>query len=156
LGSKQFKTTLEKDATAFTNDRQNIKSLSKIVTGKQLIDIISQADSFHFDHDELKNVEEATLIGGLFEDLRDYGDIGPDRSYIDVAKLEIQLNEEIVTLQKMGILLYGVVRNLRLRKDEEVKAINFNTATVTAVRQDNPFIVGEFLIVKFSNKINFS
>jgi hypothetical protein len=150
------RTTLERDVTAFANDKQNVKSLPQIITGKQLVDIINGAYIFDFNHDELKTEEEATEIGGLFEELKDTGDILSEIGYSEVAKFGLWLNDEITKLKEMGFLLFGVRRKLRLLNDKKEDMGIFDTASLIAVRQDNPSIVGDFLIAKFPTKFNFN
>lgn len=150
------KTTLERDVIAFTNDQNNIKSLPKITSGKQIVDLINGSQIFDFTHDELKNEGEANLIGGLFEELKDYGDILSDMSYSDIAKLGIQYNEELEKLSDIGFLLFGLRRKIRLRNDKQEDMGVYDTASLVAVRKDNPSIVGEFLIAKFQSKVSFT
>lgn len=150
------RTTLERDATAFANDKQNIKSLPRITSGKQLVDIINGAHMFDFNHDELKTDDEANEIGGLFEELKDYGDIISDIGFAEVAKLGLRLNDEIEKLREIGFVLFGLRRKLRLHNDKKIDMGIFDAASIIAVRQDNPCIVGDFLIAKFQAKISFS
>jgi hypothetical protein len=148
------RTTLGRDATAFANDKQNIKSLPKITSGKQLVDIINGADGYDFNHDELKTEDEANEVGGLFEELKDYGDIISDIGFAEVAKWGLHLNDQIEKLRQMGFVLFGLRRKLRLHNDKEEDMGVFDTASIIAVRQDNPCIVGDFLIAKFQTKIS--
>lgn len=150
------KTTLERDVLAFTNDKNNIKSLSKIISGKQIVDLINGSHIFDFTHDELKNYDEANLIGDLFEELKDYGDIISDMSYSEIAKLGIEYNEELEKLSEIGFVLFGLRRKIRLRNDKQEDMGVYDTATLVAVRKDNPSIVGDFLIAKFQSKISFT
>ena len=60
LHENWVKNTLERDVTAFANDKLNIKSLPKIKTGKQIVDMINGSDMFDLNHDELNTEEEAT------------------------------------------------------------------------------------------------
>jgi hypothetical protein len=149
------KTTLEKDVLAFTNDQQNIKSLLKITSGKQITDIIYGAHMFDFNHDELKTEEEVAEIGGLFEELKDTGDILSDLGYADVAKFGVYLNGEVEKLKQMGFLLFGVRRQIRLRNNKKEDMGLYVTATLIAIREDNPSIIGDFLIAKFPTNISF-
>lgn len=150
------RTTLERDATAFANDKQNIKSLPKIISGKQLVEIVNGAHMFDFDHDELKTENEANEIGGLFEELKDYGDILSDLGFSEVAKWGLHLNEEIEKLEQMGFVLFGLRRKLRLHNNKKDDMGIFETASLIAVRKDNPCIVGDFLIAKFPTKVTLT
>ncbi len=150
------KKTLENDVLAFANDRLNVKSLPKIKSGKQLVDIINGAHMFDFNHEELKTEQEANEIGGLFENLRDTGDILSDIGYLGVAKFGIELNDEMEKLKQSGFLLFGMKRNVRLNNDkkEDMGVVEF--ASLVAVRDDNPCIIDDFLIAKFPKNIRLS
>jgi len=149
------KTTLEKDVTAFANDQQNVKSLPKITSGKQIVDIVNGAHMFDFNHDELKTEHEAAEIGGLFEELKETGDILSDIGYAETAKFGVHLNEEVEKLKLMGFVLFGMRRKLRLRNSKKEDLGVYETASIIAVRQDNPSIVGDFLIAKFPTNVSF-
>lgn len=150
------RTTLERDATTFANDKQNIKSLPKITSGKQLVDIVNGAYMFDFDHDELKTENEANEVGDLFEELKDYGDILSDIGFAEAAKWGLQLNDQMYNLKKIGFVLFGLRRKLRLYNDKKNDIGIFETASIIAVRQDNPCIVGDFLIAKFPTKVSLT
>ncbi len=149
------KTTLERDVTAFANDQQNIKSLPKITSDKQIVDIINGVHMFDFNHDELRTEHEATEVGGLFEELKEIGDILSDIGYAETAKFGVHLNEEVEKLRLMGFVLFGMRRKLRLRNSKKEDMGVYDTASIIAVRQDNPSIVGDFLIAKFPTNVSF-
>lgn len=146
------RTTLERDAIAFANDKHNIKSLPRILSGKQLVDIVNGSHLCDFRHVEFKTEDEATEVGGLLEELKEYGDILSEMGYVEVGKLGLHLNGEIEKLKQMGFLLFGMKRRLRLRNSENEHAGVYETATLIITRQDNPSIVGDFLIAKFPSQ----
>tara|TARA_R110000765_G_scaffold124537_2_gene221806 strand:+ start:1714 stop:2478 length:765 start_codon:yes stop_codon:yes gene_type:complete len=150
------KTTLEKDATAFANDERNIKSLPLIKSGKQLLDIIRGAHMSDFDSEELKSNEEAEKVGYIFDLLKDYIDILDELRYSDLAKLSIELNDEIAKIEKLGFLAFGMKRNLRLKQKDGKDMGAFETASIVIVRKDNPSIVSDFLLAKFPTKVNMN
>ncbi|GAA3793003.1 hypothetical protein GCM10022271_26550 [Corallibacter vietnamensis] len=149
------RTTLEKDVTAFANDQENIRSLPLIKSGKQLLDIINGVHMSDFDNEELNTIEEAEKVGNLFDLLKDYIDILEDMRMTDIAKLGIELNGEIAELKEMGFLVFGTKRHIKLRGENFKDLGAFETASIVIVRKDNPSIVSDFLIAKFSNKMNF-
>ena len=149
------KTTLEKDVSAFANDEHNIKSLPLIKSGKQLLDIIRGAHMSDFDNEELKTIEEAEKVGNLFDLLKDYIDILDDIRFSDLAKLGIELNYELKDIEKLGFLVFGMKRKLRMKLKDGKDMGAFETASLVIVRKDNPSIVSDFLIAKFPTKVNF-
>ena len=149
------RTTLEKDVTAFANDKEKVKSLPLIKSGKQLLNIIHGVHMSDFDNEELETTEEAEKVGNLFDLLKDYIDILEDMRMTDIAKLGIELNEEITELKKMGFLVFGTKRHIKMKGANFKDMGTFETASIVIVRDDNPSIVYDFLIAKFSNKMNF-
>jgi hypothetical protein len=147
------KVTLENDVLAFTNDRYNIKSLPKITSGKQVIDLIDGSKLFEFEQIEIENAEEISYIGGLFEELKDYGDIFSDIGFSERASLQIQYSKEIEKLKKMGISLFGLRRQVKLHNSFQENLGYHYIASLIAVRQDSSSIVANFLIAKFPTKV---
>ncbi len=153
LHENWVKTTLERDVSAFNNDEYNIKSLAKIKNGKALVDIITGNHAHQFDHDELKTKEEAEKIGGLFDLLRDWGDVMSDVSMSERTQLSVDLNDELDTLKQLEFVLFGLQRKMRI--NDATKSLITITYLVAA-RQDNPSIVGDFLIMRFPKQVNFT
>lgn len=149
------KTTLERDVIAFTNDKNNVKSLPKITTGKRIIDIINGAHLFDFHHDELSTDKEAETVGGLLEDLKDYGDLLSDIGYEEIAKLGLKYNDELENLKQMGFILFGLRRKIRVRNDKKEDMGLYDVASIIIVRDNNPSIVNDFLIAKFPTDFSF-
>lgn len=149
------KTTLEKDVTAFANDQQNVKSLPKITSGRQIVNIVNGAHMFDFNHEELRTEHEAIAIGELFDELKETGDILSDIGYAETAKFGIHLNEEVERLRSMGLILFGMRRKLRLWNSKKEDMGVYDAASIIAVRQDNPSIVGDFLIARFPTNVSF-
>lgn len=111
---------------------------------------------FHFNHDDLETEEEASLIGDFFEELRDYSDIISEIPISDIVRLGVRYNAEIEKIKQMGFLLFGLNRKIRLRNDKHEDMGLYNTTSLIAVRQDNPCIIGDFLIAKFNiSKVSF-
>jgi hypothetical protein len=154
LHEQWVKNTLEKDASAFTNDKLHIKSLPKITSGKQLLDLVNSAHLYNFEHEEIKREEEAEKLGIFFEELQDYGDILSDMGFAEVTKLGYRWNSVIDDLKKMGFILFGLRRIESLITAGSKLPSDYDIATVIAVRDDSPSIVGEFLIAKFPHKFN--
>jgi len=149
------KTTLERDVIAFTNDKNNVKSLPKITSGKRIIDIINGAHLFDFHHDELSTEKEAEIIGDLLEDLKDYGDLLSDIGYTEIAKLGLRYNDELENLKQMGFILFGIRRKIRVRNDKKEDMGLYDAASIIIVRDNNPSIVNDFLIAKFPTDFSF-
>lgn len=155
LHENWVKSTLEKDASAFVNDQTHVKSLAKVTSGKQLLDIVDGAHLFHLDHDDVKSADEAELIGEFLEGIKEWGDFLSDIGYSEKVNLGFEYNNRIQELNTMGFIVFGLRRKLKLR-DQEKKDIGiYDSASLLVIRDDNPAIVGDFIIVKFPTQYNF-
>jgi len=156
LHEQWVKTTLERDVTTFANDQLNVKSLPRVKTGQQALEIVRGAHMFDFNHDELKTEEEASLVGGLLEELKDTGDILGDMSFEDVAKFGIYISKQLEEMHAKGFCLFGLKRRLRMKFGKDQEADIYDTASLVVVRKDNPSIVEDFLIARFPKNVQIS
>lgn len=150
--------TLEKDIMEFTNEKTNIIILPKITSGKKIIDIIRNPDCINFGYDELFRDEEAIIIGGFLDELKEYADNFSLIGYEEISKFGIWCNEKIKTLNQNGFFLFGLKRKTKFsftiaNKNSEV---TLYYSSFYVARQENPSIVGDFLITKFPSQIHFS
>lgn len=144
------RTTLEKDASAFTNDQLNIRSLPLLDSGQDLIQAITDVHAYEFDTSEIKTNSEAHEIGGFFEELKSFGDMLAEMTIPQITEYRIYLDEEVRKLRDSGFLLFGLKRKVRLfNLGQDLGP--FQSSVVVVVRADNPSIVGRFLIAKFEN-----
>lgn len=150
------RTTLEKDISAFVNDQTNIKSMEKVSSGKKVLEIIDGTHLYHFDHDEVRSDEDADLIGNLFEGLKEWGDFLSDIEYTDRINLGIDYTNRIKDLNQSGYILFGLRRRVRLRNDSEKDIGVYDVASLLLLRDDNPSIIGNFVIAEFPTQYNFN
>src|SRR4030042_5263873 len=63
----------------FRRVKQNIPDfLFRLTTGKEVLDTVSNAMAYAFDHDELNSQEEVDLIGGFLQSAQDWGEFCED------------------------------------------------------------------------------
>lgn len=156
LHENWVRTTLEKDISAFVNDQTNIKSMEKVFSGKQVIDLIDGAHLFDFDHDEVQSSKDAELIGNFFEGLKEWSDILSDIGFSERIKLGIDYTGYIQELQSAGFTLFGLRRSVRLRSNENKDMGLYDVASLLVLQSDNPGIIGNFVITEFPTHFNFS
>ena len=147
------KTTLERDTMAFMNDQENVKSVPELKTGKEILNIVANADAFDFSHDEVSSSEEAELIGYFLDGLKEFGEFADDLGYTEFAKECIKINSEIEKLKLAGYSVFGMERKFKMTNNSN--SLIVSTATIVIVKSDNPAIYDSFLIAKFPNKMRF-
>jgi hypothetical protein len=149
------KSTLSVDPVAFTNDKFKISSLKKVESGSELIKIVDGAHAFMFDNDELKTKEEVELIPSLFDLLKEYDDVIDLMGFKEKADFGLELNDSIKEIEKLGFLIFGLKRNVRLRNEEKQDMGRWDLTTIVIVRNDNPGIIDGFLITRIPYKYRF-
>lgn len=88
--------------------KQNIPSkLPRISTGKDLLKIVMNAQSFSFDHEEFQTEEDAGLVGAFLQNLQDWGDLSSDLESGEITKLSFTLSQDIKELEKAGFIVFG-------------------------------------------------
>ncbi len=114
--------------------------LTRITSGKELLNIISNSHGYITDYDEVENEEDAEYIGGIFQELTDYGDISGMVEMYDKVKMGLQLNELLKDLEKKGYFLFGE-RNIKKIKLETGDVDNWSIATIIIKKKDSEEIV---------------
>lgn len=110
--------------------------LTRVTTGKELVDIIKDVYGYKFDNDEVSTTEEAEKIGNFLEVLKDWGDNSELLDATDFAKISLDLKRDIDELEKMGFFVFGQ----RTREKVEHRAI-WDIAVIRVIRKDNPIII---------------
>jgi hypothetical protein len=94
--------------------------LFRIQTGKQLTNLIRGADGFLFDHDEPETEEEAQLIGGFLQKIRDWGDIWSDLETSQQVETSFSLTKDIKEIEAAGFLTFGTTEQRKMRSGDKV------------------------------------
>lgn len=93
---------------------EKVVVLSLIRNGTELVSIIGNgAVGIYKYNDDIRNMEEAELIGGVWQEISDFLDLSLDLEPIEVTKMEFIFSEMINNLDKSGFLVYG--RRVRVR-----------------------------------------
>jgi len=114
--------------------------LSRITSGKELLNILTDSHGYRTDYDEIENEEEADFIGGILQDLTDYGDISGMVEAYDKVKMGLQLKELIKRIEEKGYFLFAE-SNLERIKYSNGETDKWKVATILIRRKDNPEII---------------
>ncbi len=126
---------------AVNNDKKNQpKFLTRITSGKELLNIVSDSHGYRTDYDEIENEQDAEYIGGVFQSLVDYGDISGMVETYDKVKIGFQLNQLLKDLEEKGYFLFG-----ERTREKMIFGIgesdHWNIATLVIKRKDNSEII---------------
>lgn len=81
--------------------------LSRMTTGKEVLDLVTRVMSYSMDHEELQSEEEVALVGGFFQTVRDLGDLSDDFEPVDRVSIAYRLTGYLHELEESGFLVFG-------------------------------------------------
>lgn len=128
--------------------KQNIPAfLFRLTTGKEVLDLVTNAMGYSFDHEELKSQEEVDLVGGFLQEVQDWGELSTDLETSDRVQTAYSLTESLQKLEESGFFVFGG-REVRLFEGGiQPEPSNWPIAILIVHRKDNQ----EIIKVKFDN-----
>jgi len=113
--------------------------LSRITTGKKLLEVVLNACAFSFDHDDLDDPAHVDLISGFLQNAQDWGDIGFD-NIGDKVKIGYEISEIIKELEVAGFWVFGG-REVQALEGGSGGVSDWPVATLRVLRSNNDEIV---------------
>ncbi len=126
--------TLNKELDSESNEK--VKFLTRVTSGKELMNIIFNAFGYRTDHDEIETEEEADYIGTVLQTFVDYGEISDILETHEKVKISLEFNEILKDLEEKGYFLFGE-RNLENYASIE----NCPIATLLIKKKDSKEII---------------
>ena len=122
--------------------KQNIPAfLSRLTTGKEVLDLVTNAMAYSFNHEELKSQEEVDLVGGFLQVVQDWGDLSADLETSDRVQTAYSLTESLRELEESGFFVFGG-REVRLIEGGiQPEPSNWPIAILRVLRKDNQEII---------------
>ncbi|GAB5525410.1 MAG: hypothetical protein Roseis2KO_32820 [Roseivirga sp.] len=114
--------------------------LTRITSGKELLNILHESLGYRTDYDEVESEEDAVFIGGLLQDLIDYGELSGMVEAYDRVKMGYQLNDLLKTLDDKGYVLFGE-KTIERVKFGDGESDKWSIATVIIKRKDSSEII---------------
>jgi len=114
--------------------------LTRITSGKELLNIIADSHGYRTDYDEVDNEEDAKYIGGVLQDLVDYGDISGMLETYDKVQMGFSLNKLLDDLEVKGYYLFGE-RNVERIKYGNGETDKWSIATIVIKKKDSSEII---------------
>lgn len=114
--------------------------LARIVTGKDLLEILHNSYGYQTDYEQVETEEEAKFIAGIIQSFVNYGDISGMVEAYDRVQMVFQLNELLKEIEDKGYYLFGEKRieEMKFKKGE---TDNWPIATIVIKKKNSPQIV---------------
>jgi len=118
--------------------KQNIPSfLSRLTTGKEVLDLVSNAMGYSFDHDELKSQQEVDLVGAFLQTVQDWGEISADMEAGARVQTAYGLTTSLRELEENGFLAFGAREVQLLEGGIQAAPSSWPIAILRILRRDN-------------------
>jgi len=122
--------------------KQNIPAyLSRLRTGRQVLDVIGNACAGSTNHDELRNQAEVDLVGEFLQSARDWGEMWDELEPAAQVKASFQLTEALEELEQAGFFVFGGREVQALEGGNQDEPSPWPVAVLWVVRKDNESII---------------
>jgi hypothetical protein len=127
--------TLNKELDGNKNTEE-IKFLVRISSGKELMNILSNAMGYSVDYDNIISKDEADYIGSTLQTFVDYGEISSDLEIQDKINIGLEFDNKIKELDEKGYFIFGE------KSVEDYRGVkNFSIATLLIKRKNSEEII---------------
>lgn len=142
--SQKLTNTPESKPLKLRRIKQNIPAyLTRLTTGKEVLDIALHAYASSMDHDELKSQEEVDLVGGFLQDVTDLATLGDDLEPMDRVKAAFGLTQSLEELECAGFFVFGGREIQLLEGGIEKEPADWPVAILRVLRKENDAIIHE-------------
>jgi hypothetical protein len=115
--------------------------LSRLITGKEILDVVIGSCAYSSNHDELKSQAEVDLIGSFLQDIHDWGEIGDDLEPKDRVIAAYGLTESLHELEAAGFYVFGGREIQLLKGGIQSEEFCWPVAIINVLRSDNSQII---------------
>ncbi len=127
-------------ANAIQDDKaEKPKFLMRITSGKELLNVISEAHGYNTDYDELRDRDEAEYIGGIIQTFIDFGDICGMVEAYDKVQMSYDLQQLLEELEDNGYYVFGE-RDQNATLSHISGTDKWTVATLVIRKKENPEI----------------
>lgn len=122
--------------------KQNIPAyLSRLTTGKQVLDLVTGTLAFSMDHDELESESEVVVVGDFLQTVHDWGDIGYDLEPTDLVNTAFNLTKSLRELESAGFFVFGGREVQLMEGGIQTEASDWPVSIIKVLRKDNKGII---------------
>lgn len=119
---------------------QKTEFLIRIVSGKQLFNMILGSCGSYQDHPDPADESEAELFAGVLQNIQDWADLSSDLEAGDRVKASYQLSTMISELEEAGFWLFGS-SEMKVLEGGVGTASPWRMLYISIVRCDNPGVI---------------
>lgn len=116
------------------------KFLTRVTSGKELLNIISNTLGYRTDYDEVDNEEDAKYIGGVLQELVDYSEISGMVEVGEKVQMGHELKKLLDDLDEKGYYLFGE-RNVERIKYANGETDKWSIMTIVIKKKDSSEII---------------
>lgn len=121
--------------------KQNIPSiLARLMTGKEVLDLVTNAMAYSFDHDELNSQGEVDLVGTFLEVAQDWGELSSDLEAGRRVQIAYDLTKSLQEIEDAGFFVFGGREVQLLEGGDQSAPSSWPVAIMRVLRKDNPAI----------------
>ena len=113
--------------------------LQRIRSGKELLDIVTNACAFAPHYDDLRNDAEDELVASFLQDAQDWGELGLE-SVRDRMRAARSLDEHVGELERAGFWIFGY-REKQILEGGTGPDTDWPVAHIQVLRDTNPEII---------------
>jgi len=116
-----------------------ISFLSRILTGTQLLNVISNCHGYDFDNDELLNEADVELVGAFLQNAQDWGDLVSDMESGERVRVKHTFSKELQDLEDNGLWVFGGVVERKVRLADKITV--WRISVLRVLHNDNSEII---------------
>ncbi len=117
-------------------DRKDV--LYRLISGKDVLNVLSHAQAYDFDHDELETQAEVDLVSEFLQNTQDWGEILADIESGERVRIAFSLTRELRTMEESGFIVFGGVSRRKIITNQG--ALDWAIASLRILRTNNPSI----------------
>ncbi len=126
----------------FRRIKQGIPAyLSRLTTGKEVLNLVMSAYALSTDNDELKSQDEVDLVGGFLQAISDLMEIGNDLELSSRVKAVYDLTDSLAELERAGFFVFGGREVQLMEGGIMTEPSDWPIAILNILRKDNPEII---------------
>jgi hypothetical protein len=92
----------------FIRVKENVPAfLSRLTSGKQILDLVAGTYAYSMNHDDLQTQEEVDLVGGFLQTVQDWGDLSSDLEVGARVEAAFSLTQLLNKIEDAGFFVFG-------------------------------------------------
>lgn len=140
IKSKHEKWVRESLSSSKQNPYPDIFFAYRVDTGTQIWNTVIECDGYSFDIVQSETEDEAHLLGGFAQNIREYGDLWNIIESRDRVLAQLEIDKQIKELSDNGFLVYATSRRHQLVLTNIKDQMDLLVGYVLVLRKDNPIV----------------